>query len=528
MTLEERAASLTREQVMQLLVAHEELLASHREVVERYESVARELAWLKRQLWGRKSERRLVETVGEARQLSLGELPGLAPTEPEPVVRVPAHERRRRVAREEGGSALRFEGGVEVEEIVLSPPVEDGERYVVIGEKVTHRLAQRPASYVVLRYRRPVVKRERDGRIFCAAAPDEVLGKSIADVSLVVGVALEKFLYHLPLYRQEQRLRASGIRVSRSTLLRVLKEGAELLAPVYEALRKSVLSSGTVTMDETPVRAGRSKRGKMHRGWFWPMWGDRGEVVFPYAATRAHRVVGDLLEGFSGVLQTDGYKGYLRYAEATEGLVHAECWAHARRRFVKGRDSEPELCDRALELIGELYREEGRLREEQLTGEALLAARRERCRPVVERFFSWLEREKRARILLPSNPFVKAADYVLARTAALMVFLEHPDVPLDTNHLEREIRPLALGRKNWLFCWTEVGTRVVTIWQSLIATCRLQGIDPRTYLVDVLQRIQVHPASAVEQLIPRLWKEHFADDPLLSDLDRLSRSADRR
>ena len=520
MTLDERAASLTHEEIKQLLVTHEQVCASHEELRTRFEAMRQQLDWLKRQLFGRRSERRLVDLPEGARQLSFGELPELAPPSAEATVTVPAHRRRKKAVREESETALRFGDDVEVQEIVLPPPVGEDEPYRVIGEKVTHRLAQRPVPYVVLRFRRPLVKRLRDGKVFCAPAPAGVLGRSFADVSLVAGVAIEKFRYHLPLYRQEQRLAAAGIRVSRATLCRMLQQAAELLAPVYEAQKRSVLSSAVLTMDETPIRAGRIRRGKMRQGWLWPMWGDRREVVFPYASTRAHRVVGELLEGYSGKLLTDGYAGYAVFAESTEKLIHAQCWVHARRYFVRAREMEPELCDRALEWIGRLYELEKRFRAEGLEGEALLTARGEQARPVVDGFLGWLERERDARLLLPSNPFVKAADYVLSRREALKVFLEHPDVPLDTNHLEQQIRPIALGRKNWLFCWTELGTRTLTVLQSLITTCRLQGIDPRTYLIDVLQRIECHPMSEVEKLTPRLWKEHFAAEPLGSWVDR--------
>src|SRR5262249_40754549 len=122
--------------------------------------------------------------------------------------------------------------------------------------------------------------------------------------------------------------------------------------------------------------------------------------------------------------------------------------------------------------------------------------------------------------LLPTNPFTQAARYALEREGALRVFLEYPDVPLDTNHLEREIRAIALGRRNWLFCWTEVGARYVGIVQSLIASCRLQGVDPYVYFVYFPQLFNPHPASDLPLLPPRLWKQHFAADPLRSDLDR--------
>ena len=146
--------------------------------------------------------------------------------------------------------------------------------------------------------------------------------------------------------------------------------------------------------------------------------------------------------------------------------------------------------------------------------------RAENSKPIVDEFFSWLHKAFEKQILLPSSPFTKAASYALKRESALRVFLEFPDVPLDTNEVERALRPIPMGKKNWLFCSTEVGARYIGIIQSLIQSCRLQGVDPYTYLVDVLQRIDTHPAIEVHLLTPRLWKEHFAENPLRSDIDR--------
>jgi transposase len=147
------------------------------------------------------------------------------------------------------------------------------------------------------------------------------------------------------------------------------------------------------------------------------------------------------------------------------------------------------------------------------------------CKPIVDEFFEWLKRVIEERILLPRNPFTEAAGYALAREGPLRVFLEYPAVPVDTNHLEREIRPIAVSRENWMFCWTEIGAKYVGIFQSLLVTCRLQGVDPYTYLVDVLQRVERHSASEVAKLTPRLWKEHCAADPLRSDIDRRVKNA---
>ena len=153
----------------------------------------------------------------------------------------------------------------------------------------------------------------------------------------------------------------------------------------------------------------------------------------------------------------------------------------------------------------------------------MLARRAVECKPVVEEFFEWLAGLQARHALLPSSPFARAAAYAMEREAGLKVFLEDPAVPLDTNHLEREIRPVAVGRRNWLFCWTEVGARHAGVVQGLLSTCRLHGIDPHTYLVDVLQRVQSHPAAAVAELTPRKWREKFAATPLRSDLDQAAR-----
>ena len=168
-----------------------------------------------------------------------------------------------------------------------------------------------------------------------------------------------------------------------------------------------------------------------------------------------------------------------------------------------------------------LYDIEREMRERKLEGENKRLHRLTHSKPRVEAFFEWVDRQFEQQGLLPSNPLTKALAYVRERRAGLEVFLGDPDVPIDTNHLERALRVIPMGRKNWLFCWTEVGAEHAGIVQSLIATCRLHGIDPYTYLVDVLQRVGEHPASRVAELTPRLWKQHFAANPLRSDLNRL-------
>jgi hypothetical protein len=316
-------------------------------------------------------------------------------------------------------------------------------------------------------------------------------------------------------------MKAAGVDVSRSSLSNWVHRAIDLLDPIYTSQLASIVRSKVLAMDETPIRAGRKAKGKMRTAYFWPIYGDQDEVAFPYAPSRAHDHAEEILGQFCGTFITDGYGAYDRYAARHDDVVHAQCWVHTRRGFVKAEDVEPERAAKAIALIGKFYEVEEQIRSKGLEGEAKLAMRGERGRPLVAGFFEWIEDELAQAALLPENPFTKAARYALQRKQELEVFLADPDVPLDTNHLERALRPIPLGRKNWLFCWTEVGAMQVGQIQSLITTCVLHGIDPYTYLVDVLQRVDTHPMSRITELTPRLWKQNFGDQPIRSAIYRV-------
>jgi hypothetical protein len=259
----------------------------------------------------------------------------------------------------------------------------------------------------------------------------------------------------------------------------------------------------------------------MHTGYFWPIYGEHDEICFPFHTSRSADFVRHALglkPVANTVLLTDGYAAYEQYAEKT-GINHARCWTHSRRGFFDALTAEPTGAAEALEQIKALYAIEDEIRDRKLVGEAKQLHRVTHSKPLVELFFVWVDRQLERQGFTPSNPFIQALNYVRARRVGLEIFLTDADVPIDTNHLERALRVVPMGRKNWLFCWTELGAKHVGIIQSLIVTCRLHGIDPYTYLVDVLQRIGEHPASRVAELTPRLWKERFAANPLRSDIE---------
>jgi transposase len=524
--------SLSREELIAVVTQHKQTIAQREQTIaQREQTIAQhvvriselevQLKWFRNQIFGRKSERRL---AGEARfvQLGLGDLLEEEKTPP-PTETVKEYQRRiKPLDPTESGdneSKLRFSEDVPVKVIPLAPEgiegLTEGKDFQVIDEKVTYRLAQRPASYVVLKYVRPVVKLH--DKVLSVPAPAGVLDRSFADVSLVAGILVDKFQYHLPLYRQHQRLTAAGIMMSRQTLTNFVAQAAELLTPVYYAQLSSILQSEVLAMDETPIKAGRAEKGKLHQGYFWPLYGDKDEVAFPYGATRSLTQAQEILGEFAGTLVTDGYGVYARYSSRVSGVTHATCWAHTRRKFIEAEESESSRSKKALEYIRLLYEIEESIRDHE--SDKILCVRRERSLPIIEDFFKWLKHELADLTLLPSSPFCKAASYALERRVSLTVYASDPAVPIDTNHLERALRAIPMGRKNWLFCWTEVGAEYVGKIQSLLVTCRLHGIDPYAYFVDVLQRISITKAHDVADLTPLRWKELFAHNPLGSDLD---------
>jgi transposase len=517
----EEAAEFAPQQVVDL---SRELAAARSQV----DQVKQQLEWFKRQLFGHKSERRLVES--NLAQLNLGEAidqgHGQAPQQQRVVA---AHTRSVATTKPQvGDEGVPFfdETRVPVETIELAAAEAAGlapEQFEVISYKDSYRLAQRPGSYVVLKYRRPVIKLRASQAIVCAPAPVSVIEGSRAEVSFVAGALIDKFAYHIPLYRQHQRLEDGGITVSRPWLTQIAQQGASLIEPIYEAQFASIRTSRVKAMDETPIKAGRVGPGKMKGAYFWPVYGELDEVCFAFFESRRAEHVEQALglkpaEG--AVLLSDGYSAYAHYAAKT-GITHAQCWAHTRRHLFEAQGAEPEAAAHALDLIGALYQVEADIRDQKLTAARKLDYRLTHAKPIVEQFFAWVNQTFEAQGLLPSNPLTKALAYARERRCGLEVYLTDPDVPIDTNHLERALRAIPMGRRNWLFSWTELGAKHVGIVQSLIVTCRLHQIDPYDYLVDVLQRVGQHPASEVHLLTPRLWKQHFAANPLRSALHNL-------
>ena len=484
-----------------------------------------QLEWFKRQIFGQKSERRLAVSTESQSSLS-EEFAVKPPPAAGKQTRVGEHVRVAKPKDESVNdeSSLFFdESKVPVETIYLDPVTATGlneDAFEIISEKVTYRLAQRPGSYVVTKYVRPVLKLRETGQLVSIPAPVGVIKGSRADVSFLAGVVVDKFAYHQPLYRIHRKLSDQGFKLSRPWLTQLMQQTIDALIPIFEAQFDSIRRSRVKCMDETPIKAGVASPGKMKAAYFWPIYGELDEICFKFYPDRSAKNVEHAL-GLSppdgAVLLTDGYAAYKQYAKKV-GLTHAQCWAHTRRKFFDSQNIEPERAKQALDMIGELYVIEAQLREQALTGDAKKVIRQREAKPLVNKFFTWVQKQFDSQGLLPSSPLTKALAYAHERREGLEAYLNDPDVPIDTNHLERALRAIPMGRKNWLFCWTEAGAEHVGVVQSLITTCRLHDVDPYEYFVDVLQRVKNHPPLQMDELTPRRWKELFAQNPKRSVL----------
>ena len=518
------AKSLKPEQVAELIhskacleKANQELTTQVKKLDTKVKRLESQVDWFKSQKFGKKSEVR--KSLPDSKQLFLSEQFITSDKEKEVEQETVSYKRKKRskkskIPNQVSDIGLQFDDTVEVQEVITENPLIRGlpeSEYEVIGERVVYKLAQKPSSYRVLKFIQQVVK--LNDKISSNPVPESVLEGTYADVSLLANLAIDKCLYHLPIYRQEQRLKASGVKISRNSLINYVQRTAEVLEPVYHELLKSIRSESIVWMDETPVKAGKSK-GRMKSGWFWSLYGKSDEVAFWFDARRSSEVVKNLLPDYQGTLQTDDHGAYSKYAKQVSTVEHALCWSHTRRKFLKAENQEKELVETALAYIRELYAIEKSIKDYS----KIQMIRGDKSKIVVDRFFSFLRQAFSKKVLLPSSEFTKAVNYTLDNEKELRVFLANPEVSLDTNHLERQIRPVAVGRKNWLFCDSESGAKSLAILYSLIQSCKLQGINPYHYLVDVLQRVQVHPAKEAVQLIPRNWKLHFKKEDWLTSL----------
>jgi hypothetical protein len=278
---------------------------------------------------------------------------------------------------------------------------------------------------------------------------------------------------------------------------------------------REVLVSDILAMDEKPIKATVNKeKHKINRTYFWTMYGDDGQVVLQFVPNRNHENVWKLLKGkFKGVLVTDDYAGYTSFCASEPEVTHALCWSHTRRYFVDALIVEPEACRKVVEQIDLLYEVERLVKKQKLSKEQKAVARLQKSTELVDALFAHLKRELENSCLLPKSPYTVAINYTLDNEKALRVFLTNPDVPLDTNHVEREHKKVAIEQRNRLFWQTAEGAEYLGVLYSLIFSASNLGLNPRHYLTEL---IHVAPILSEEQLAaftPLQWSKRQSLSP---------------
>lgn len=399
-------------------------------------------------------------------------------------------------------------------EVVIEPDAScacGSERHV-IGEDVSERLDIIPAQFRVIVTRRPKYAcRSCEGGITQAPAPAHIIAGGMPTEATLAHVLVSKYADHLPLYRQAQIYSRQGIDLDRSTLAAWVGKSAFELTPVYDALMANLKRSTKLFMDETPAPVLAPGRKRTKTGYFWALarddraWGggDPPGVAFTYAPGRSGQHADNILSGFSGILQVDGYAGYNRLLKRpAQDVTLAYCWAHARRKLHDVTQSGvAPIAQEGLAQIQALYRIEKDLRG--LSADQRHTARQERSKPIINTFEIWLA-QSRARVSAKS-PTGEALKYIAKYWNGLCLFLSDGRIELDNNPVERTIRPIALNRKNALFAGHDTGAQNWAILASLIETCKLNGIEPHRYLADTLVAIvNGHRQSQIKELLP--WK----------------------
>jgi transposase len=377
-----------------------------------------------------------------------------------------------------------------------------------IGEDVSERLDIVPAQFRVLVVRRPKYAcRACSDVVVQAPAPARLIEGGLPTEATVAQVLVSKFADHLPLYRQAQIYARQGVNLDRSTLADWVGRAAFLLRPVHERLLDRLKASSKLFADETTAPVLDPGRGRTKTGQLFAYarddrpWGgtDPPGVAYVYAPDRkAERVIAHLA-GFKGVLQVDGYGGYKVLAERGDVRL-AFCWSHVRRRFYDLATPGPApIAAEALVRIAALYRIEEEIRG--LSAQERRAIRHERSRPLVEAFESWLR--MKLQLISQKGKLAEAIRYALSRWVGLCLFLDDGCIEIDSNTVERSIRPLALTRKNALFAGSDGGAQHWAVVASLIETCKPIGVEPHAYLAEIITRIvNGHPQSGLDELLP--------------------------
>jgi transposase len=381
-----------------------------------------------------------------------------------------------------------------------------------IGREVREQLEYVPASMIVLEHIRPKYAcRVCEGNIVIADRLPEPIEKGLPGPGLMAHVVVSKYADHQPLYRQERIFKRFGVDLSRSTMCDWMAVAAELLGPIVKRMMSRILTSKVVQNDDTTVPVQDHAGKGIKKGRLWASVGDHDNhyVVYCYSPDHSGTWPQEIFQDFKGYLQADAASVYDHLYQSKQ-IIEVGCMMHARRKFYEARTSDPERSHQALAWIKLLYDIEGEAKKKRdsIDYEAFVALRHklrgERSLPIFDKLRAWLEVELPK--VLPKSPIGEAIQYALNHWSALKRPLEAGFLELDNGACERAFKPVALGRKNWLFAGSDKGGQTAAVLMSLCMTCKELEINPEAYLRDVLDRISTHPASRIDELLPDRWK----------------------
>jgi transposase len=508
-TVAEQLENATREELIEaFLAAVSSVQERDRKIAaqaEQIEQLQHQVAQLQKMIFGARSEKSRTLYPDHP---TLFDVP---PTEPESEVETEeiVVQRKKPAAPQSMPARKPLPGHLPRRKKIIEPEglPEDAVR---IGEKVTEVLEMEPAKLWVRRIVRPTY-RLADETIVTAEMPDRWKDRSQAGESIVAHIITAKFCDHLPTYRQVQMFAREGYKLSESTLNQMIREAALILAPLFHAMQAAVLIQRYLQADETTIRVlperGKDKKNLKsgtYLGYFWVYRSpELGLPIFVYQPGRGQECPKDVLESFSGVLQTDGYQAYDAVARDAGGRIElAGCWAHARRNFVEAEKSDPKMVAVILRGIGLLYTIEKQIRETNASPEEVLRLRArarnllKRARPKLETLLAGVR---------PKKPLRKAIEYTLKRWDKLLLYTERPELEIDNNAIENAIRPVAVGRKNYLFAGSHDSAQRIAMIYSFMAACKIHGVNPTEWLADVLVKLPSTKPSAYHTLFPSNW-----------------------
>jgi len=417
------------------------------------------------------------------------------------------YTRKKQASAHRGRVAL--PGHLPVEEVEIHP---DGDLtdMVCIGKEVTEELDYIPAKYIIRRYIRfkyaPKDKNSGNG-VLIGTLPERVIDKGIPGAGLLASILTDKYQDHLPLYRQVQRFKRENIPISPSTIEGWVRQTLERLEPLYDCLLGDTRIMGYLQADETTIRVmDGTKKGACHLGYYWVYHNPLEKtVLFDYQPTRGAVGAENLLKGFRGYLQTDGYATYKKLGKQ-EGVTHLACWAHARREFFDARTNDKNRAETALEFIQQLYAVERKAKENKLEPEDIKKLRLDESLPVINKMSEWIKEQLQDPKVLPGSVIGRAVRYSAERWDELSNYLYDGRLEIDNNLVENAIRPVALGRKNYLFAGSHKAAQRAAMLYSFFAICKKHEVNPYQWLKYTLKNIMTINHRDIRNLYPQNFK----------------------